>query len=42
VLPIGFVWSAGEPTRSGTAVLLVAVLAVAFLFLRVHQLWTYR
>ncbi len=42
VLPIGFVWSAGEPTRSGTGVLLVAVLAVAFLFLRVHQLWTYR
>jgi hypothetical protein len=42
VLPIGFVWSAGEQTRSGTAVLLVAVLAVAFLFLRVHQLWTYR
>lgn len=42
VLPIGFVWSAGERTRSGTAVLLVAVLAVAFLFLRLHQLWSYR
>ena len=42
VLPIGFVWSAGERTRSGTAVLLVAVLAVAFLFVRLHQLWSYR
>jgi hypothetical protein len=42
VLPVGFVWSAGERTRSGTAVLLVAVLAVAFLFVRLHQLWSYR
>ena len=42
VLPIGFVWSAGERTRSGTAVLLVAVLTVAFLFVRLHQLWSYR
>jgi hypothetical protein len=42
VLPIGFVWSAGERTRSGTAVLLVAVVTVAFLFVRLHQLWSYR
>ena len=33
ILPIGFVWSAGERTRSGTAVLLVAVLALPVLFL---------
>ena len=42
VLPIGFVWSAGERTRSGTGVLLVAVIAVGVLFLRLHQLWEYR
>ena len=42
VLPIAFAWSAGERTRSGTAVLLVGVLAVGFLFLRLQQLWTYR
>ncbi|MGA8247261.1 MAG: hypothetical protein WB797_10180 [Nocardioides sp.] len=42
VLPIGFVWSAGERTRSGTGVLLVAVVAVGVLFLRLHQLWAYR
>ncbi|WP_151084059.1 hypothetical protein [Nocardioides cynanchi] len=42
VLPIGFVWSAGEQTRSGTAVLLVAVLVVPFLSLRLHDLWVVR
>jgi hypothetical protein len=42
VLPIAFVWSAGERTRSGTGVLLVAVVAVAFLFVRLQQLWSYR
>ena len=42
VLPVAFVWSAGERTRSGTGVLLVAVLAVAFLFVRLHQLWGFR
>ena len=41
-LPIGFVWSAGERTRSGTAVLLIAVLLVPFLSLRLHDLWTVR
>jgi hypothetical protein len=39
VLPIGFLWSAGERTRSGTAVLLVAVLVVPVLSLRLHDLW---
>ena len=42
VLPIGFVWSAGEQTRSGTAVLLIAVLVVPFLSLRLHDLWVVR
>jgi Kef-type K+ transport system membrane component KefB len=42
VLPIAFVWSVGERTRSGTGVLLVGVLAVAFLFVRLNQLWSYR
>ena len=42
VLPIGFVWSLGERTRSGTGVLLVAVVTVPVLFLRLHQLWSYR
>lgn len=42
ILPIGFAWSIGERTRSGTAVLLVAVVAVAFLFLRLQELWSYR
>jgi hypothetical protein len=40
VLPIGFVWSAGERTRSGTAVLLVAVLLLPVLSLRLHDLWS--
>ena len=42
VLPIAFLWSVGERTRSGTAVLLVGVIAVAFLFVRLQQLWSYR
>jgi hypothetical protein len=42
ILPIGFLWSAGERTRSGTGVLLVAVVAVPVLFLRLHELWTFR
>jgi hypothetical protein len=42
VLPIGFLWSAGERTRSGTAVLLIAVLVVPFLSLRLHDLWVVR
>ena len=39
VLPVGFAWSLGERSRSGTAVLLVAVIVVPVLFLRLHQLW---
>ena len=39
LLPVGFVWSASEKSRSGTAVLLVAVLVVPFLSLRLHDIW---
>ncbi|MGI9155751.1 MAG: hypothetical protein ACR2FG_03820 [Marmoricola sp.] len=39
ILPIGFLWSAGERNRSGTGVLLVAVIALPALFLRLHQIW---
>jgi hypothetical protein len=42
ILPGAFLWSAGERTRSGTGVLLVAVLVVPVLFLRLHQLWAAR
>jgi len=42
ILPIGFIWSAGARTRSGTAVLLVAVIALPVLFLRLHDLWAAR
>lgn len=42
VLPIAFTWAAGERSRAGTGVLLVAVIAVGFLFLRLQQLWSYR
>ena len=38
ILPVGYVWSAGEKSRGGTAVLLIAVLVLPVLFLRVHQL----
>ena len=40
ILPIGFLWSASEKSRSGTAVLLVAVLVLPVLFLRLHDLWS--
>jgi hypothetical protein len=39
ILPIGFGWSASEKSRSGTAVLLVAVMVLPVLFLRLHDLW---
>ena len=42
LLPVAFLWSIGERTRSGTGVLLVAVLVVPVLFLRLHQLWAAR
>jgi hypothetical protein len=40
ILPVGFAWSVGERSRSGTAVLLVAVVVIPVLFLRLHQLWS--
>ncbi|GAB3658723.1 hypothetical protein GCM10027596_15370 [Nocardioides korecus] len=39
LVPAGVVWSSGERTRGGTAVLLVAVLVVPFMFLRLHDIW---
>ena len=39
LLPIAFLWSASEKSRSGTAVVLVAVLVVPVLLLRLHDLW---
>ncbi len=39
LVPAGLVWSAGERTRGGTAVLLVAVLVVPFMFLRLAAIW---
>lgn len=39
ILPIAFLWSASEKSRSGTAVVLVAVLVVPVLLLRLHNLW---
>lgn len=40
ILPIGYVWSAGERSRGGTAVLLVAVVVLPVLFWRLHMLWS--
>src|SRR3569623_1283147 len=40
ILPVGFAWSIGERSRSGTGVLLVAVAVIPVLFLRLHQLWS--
>jgi hypothetical protein len=39
ILPVGFLWSASERNRSGTGVLLVAVLVVPVLCLRLHDIW---
>lgn len=39
IVPIGFLWSASEKSRSGTAVVLVAVLVLPVLLLRLHDLW---
>lgn len=39
ILPAGVIWSQSERTRSGTAVLLVAVLLIPFLIVRVNQVW---
>jgi hypothetical protein len=40
ILPIGFVWSSSERSRSGTGVLLVAVFVLPVLFLRLHDIWS--
>lgn len=40
VLPAGLAWALGEPSRSGTAVLVVALLVVPFLELRLDQIWS--
>lgn len=39
VLPLGALWSLAERSRSGTAVLVVALLTAAFLVLRLTQIW---
>lgn len=39
VLPLGVVWSLGERSRGGTAVLAVAGLTTAFLVVRLEQIW---
>ncbi|MET0998939.1 MAG: hypothetical protein ABWX73_09515 [Marmoricola sp.] len=39
VVPAGVVWSSGEKSRGGTAVLLVAVLLVPFMFVRLADIW---
>jgi len=41
-VPVGIVWSAGERSRGGTAVLLVAVLLVPFMFVRLADIWAGR
>ncbi|MCW2848088.1 MAG: hypothetical protein JWR90_2062 [Marmoricola sp.] len=39
IVPAGVIWSSGERTRGGTAVLLVATLVVPFMFLRLSDIW---
>jgi hypothetical protein len=39
LVPAGVIWSAGERSRGGTAVLLVAVLLVPFMFVRLADIW---
>jgi hypothetical protein len=39
ILPVGTLWALAEPTRSGTAVLVVATLVVPVLILRLEQVW---
>ncbi len=40
MLPLGTLWALAEPTRSGTAVLVLTTLLVPFLILRLQQIWT--
>lgn len=39
VLPIAWLWAQAERSRSGLGVLLVGLFVVAFLVLRLHQIW---
>lgn len=39
VLPIAWLWAQAERSRSGLGVLLVGLFVVAFLVLRLHQVW---
>lgn len=39
VIPAGVIWSSGEKSRGGTAVLLVALLVVPFMFVRLADIW---
>ena len=39
IVPVGVVWSSGEQSRGGTAVLLVALLVVPFMFVRLADIW---
>ena len=39
VVPAGVIWSSDEKSRGGTAVLLVAVLLVPFMFVRLADIW---
>ena len=40
ILPLAAGWSWAERSRSGTAVLLVGLLVVPFLFVRLHDIWS--
>jgi hypothetical protein len=40
LLPLGTLWALAEPTRSGTAVLVLTTLVIPFLILRLDQIWT--
>lgn len=40
LIPVGVVWSSSERSRSGTTVLVIAVLLVPVLFLRLTDIWT--
>ena len=39
IIPAGVIWSSGEKSRGGTAVLLVALLVVPFMFVRLADIW---
>ena len=40
ILPLAAAWSRAERTRSGTAVLLVAIVVLPVLFVRLHDIWS--